>query len=127
MDLAAFTAELRHLSAGDLHQVSGTLDRRAESVAGEVEVWRATLTIERVLRQSHCGRTAAHAAAYAAADASHAVLGAAASEGIPLPDGEVTHVARAAAEVARGIVAGPGATGAVKALLADFSPVLTAA
>jgi hypothetical protein len=120
MELGEFTQALGSLSVDDLHRVTAALDARSASAAGEVDAWRATLGIDRALRRAHLVRVAARAAS----DASHAVQRAAAAWGLRLPDAEVTHVARAAAEVARGLVAGPDAAGEVRHLLCDWAPVL---
>jgi hypothetical protein len=56
----------------------------------------------------------------------HTVLKVAAVQGIALPDGEVTHVARAAAEIARGLVAGDELNGEVRMLLVGWSPLVAA-
>ena len=55
------------------------------------------------------------------------MLRAAETQGISLPDDEVTHVARAAAEVARGIVAGTEAEVEVKTLLTSWPALVGAA
>jgi hypothetical protein len=49
---------------------------------------------------------------------------AAATAGVALPDDDVTAVARAAAEVARGLVAGEAARQATATLLVCWRPVL---
>jgi hypothetical protein len=79
----------------------------------EVDWWRATIAIDKVLRHSGQRRHAAHAAG----DAAHAVQTAARRAGIALPDDDVTRVARAAADVARGLAAGPAARPVVRLLL----------
>jgi hypothetical protein len=122
MELPEFTEALGHLSADDLHRVASALDAHSESVAGEVDAWRVTLTIDRALRRAHRTRVAARAAS----EASHAVRRAATAQGIRLPNAEVTHVARAAAEVARGIVAGPEAAADVRFLLSDWAGLVVA-
>jgi hypothetical protein len=123
MELAEFTQALEHLTAADVHLLAGQLDGHAESAADEVEAWRVTLTIDRVLRRTHQTRVAARAAS----TVTHTVLTVAARQGISLPDAEVTHVARAAAEIARGLVAGDEVTSEVRALLVNWSPVVAAA
>jgi hypothetical protein len=123
MDVAGFNRALEHLSADDMHQVAATLGAHSDSAAEEVEAWRVTLTIDRVLRRTHQTRVAARAAS----TVTHTVLKVAAREGITLPDAEVTHLARAAAEVARGLVAGDEVTNEVQTLLVDWSPVVAAA
>ena len=49
---------------------------------------------------------------------------AAAADGITLPDPDVTHVARGAAELARGLVAGPDVEREMLQLLAHWVPLL---
>jgi hypothetical protein len=123
MELTDFTRALEHLTAADVQRISATLCAHADSAADEVEAWRVTLTIDRVLRRTHRTRIAARAAS----TVTHTVLTVAAQQGITLPDADVTHVARAAAEIARGLVAGDDATTQVQALLVDWSPVVAAA
>lgn len=123
MEVAEFNRALERLTADDLHRIAVSLDTHSESAADEVEAWRVTLTIDRVLRRTHQTRTAARAAS----TVTHTVLQVAAGQGITLPDAEVTHVARAAAEVARGLVAGDDVSYEVRALLVDWSPVVAAA
>jgi hypothetical protein len=123
MDVAGFNRALEQLTADDMHHVAATLGAHSDSAAEEVEAWRVTLTIDRVLRRTHQTRVAARAAS----TVTHTVLKVAAREGITLPDAEVTHLARAAAEVARGLVAGDEVTNEVQTLLVDWSPVVAAA
>jgi hypothetical protein len=120
VEIKSFTAALGRMSAADLQEVAGALHAHSVSAADEVDAWRVTLTIDRALRRAHRARVAARAAS----DASHAVLRAAEAQGIALPDAEVTQVARAAAELARGMVAGPEAADEVTVLLGSWSPVL---
>ncbi|MHB8464215.1 MAG: hypothetical protein ACYDH6_03500 [Acidimicrobiales bacterium] len=99
MDVGSFVASLRQLDARSIDAAAADLDRQASSAAGEVSWWRATVEIDRELRARHAGRLAARAAH----QATTAVLRAAAGAGIELPDARVTAVARAAADVARGL------------------------
>jgi hypothetical protein len=123
MDVAEFTQALERLTAEDVHRIAATLTtNHADSAADEVEAWRVTLTIDRVLRRTHRTRIAARAASAV----THTVLHIAAARGIRLPDEEVTHVARAAAEVARGLIAGDDARAEVRTLLVDWSPLVGA-
>jgi hypothetical protein len=122
MDLKDLAPALSRMNAADIHAVAAALDAHAASAAGEVDAWRITLTIDRALRRAHRTRAAAHAAS----DAGHAVLRAAEAEGIALPDAEVTHVARAAAELARGLVAGGDASDEVRVLLENWAPLVGA-
>jgi len=120
MDVAEFSRALEGLTADDVHRIAATLtSNHSDSAADEVEAWRVTLTIDRVLRRTHRTRLAARAAS----SITHTVLQIAAAQGIRLPDEEVTHVARAAAEVARGLIAGDDVRAEVGALLVDWSPL----
>ena len=123
MDVAEFSQALEGLTAEDVHRIAATLtNNHSDSAADEVEAWRVTLTIDRVLRRTHRTRLAARAAS----SITHTVLQIAAAQGIRLPDEEVTHVARAAAEVARGLIAGDDVRAEVGALLVDWSPLVGA-
>jgi hypothetical protein len=116
MEVAAFLDALHDLSAADLHRIAESLD--SETLTDEVDWWRATIAIDKVLRHSRCSRQAARAAN----DATRAVQDSAVRSGIPLPDAEVTRVARAAADVARGLAAGPPARPIVRLLLEHWEP-----
>jgi hypothetical protein len=123
MDVGEFSQALERLTAEDVHRIAATLtNNHSENAADEVEAWRVTLTIDRVLRRTHRTRLAARAAS----SITHTVLQIAAAQGIRLPDEEVTHVARAAAEVARGLVAGDDVRAEVETLLVDWSPLVAA-
>ncbi len=123
MDVGEFSRALENLTAEDVHRIAATLtSNHADSAADEVEAWRVTLTIDRVLRRTHRTRLAARAAS----SITHTVLQIAAAQGIRLPDEEVTHVARAAAEVARALVAGDDVRAEVGTLLVDWSPLVGA-
>jgi hypothetical protein len=123
MDVGEFSRALEGLTAEDVHRIAATLtSNHSDSAADEVEAWRVTLTIDRVLRRTNRTRLAAHAASAI----THTVLQIAAAQGIRLPDEEVTHVARAAAEVARGLVAGDDVRAEVGTLLVDWSPLVAA-
>ncbi len=123
MDVAEFSQALEGLTAEDVHRIAATLtNNHSDSAADEVEAWRVTLTIDRVLRRTHRTRLAARAAS----SITHTVLQIAAAQGIRLPDEDVTHVARAAAEVARGLIAGDDVRAEVGALLVDWSPLVGA-
>ena len=123
MDVGEFSRELERLTAEDVHRIAATLtNNHSDNAADEVAAWRVTLTIDRVLRRTHRTRLAARAAS----SITHTVLQIAAAQGIRLPEEEVTHVARAAAEVARGLVAGDDVRAEVETLLADWSPLVAA-
>lgn len=115
-----FIDGLHTMTGDDLLRVAASLD--SDAICDEVDWWRATIAIDKVLRHQHCTRRAARAAT----DAAHAVQAAAGRAGIPLPDAQVTRVARAAAEVARGLSAGAPARPVVGMLLeywGETSPV----
>jgi len=116
-----FVTALHAMSGADLRAVAASLD--AERLCDEVDWWRATIAIDKLLRRTHCTRRAARAAT----DAAHAVQDAAGRAGIPLPDGDVTRVARAAAEVARGLAAGSPARPVVGILLEHWDGIVTTA
>jgi hypothetical protein len=116
-EAARFTTALSSLTGAELHAVARSLE--SDTLTDEVDWWRATIAIDRVLRHVHHTRQAAHAAA----DAAHAVQDAARRSGIALPDDDVTRVARAAADVARGLVAGIPARPVVRLLLEHWTPV----
>jgi hypothetical protein len=115
-----FLTALQRLSGPDLEKVALALD--SDALCDEVDWWRATIAIDRVVRHARRTRLAAHAAT----DAHDAVEAAATRAGSPLPDAEVTKVARAAADVARGLAAGPAARPVVQLLLEYWTPVFTA-
>ena len=113
-----FAAALARLTPNDIREIARSLE--ADTAGDEVDAWRATIAIDRALRHSHRSRQAARAAW----DAAQAVQRAAVAQGIDLPDPDVTHVARAAAEVARGIVAGDDVAPEVSRLLLHWFPLV---
>jgi hypothetical protein len=115
--VGGFLLVLQRLDADDLHEVATRLE--SEALCDEVDWWRATIAIDKVVRHARRGRQAAHAASAAAA----AVQEVARRSGIALPDGDVTRVARAAADVARGLAAGPAARPVTEILLEHWEPV----
>ncbi len=117
MTLTEFHAALRRLSVDDIHRVARSL---ADDTAGdEVDAWRATIAIDRALRHSHRTRHAAQAAW----DAAQTVQRVAEERGVDLPDVDVTPVARAAAEIARGLTVGDDVVVEVNQLLQHWFPV----
>ena len=121
MDLTEFHAALKQLTADDIHDVARSL--ASDTAGDEVDAWHATFAIDRARRHSHRSRHAARAAW----DAAQIVQGAAEGNGMTLPDVDVTHVARAAAEIARGITAGDDCVLEVNQLLQHWFPVLARA
>jgi hypothetical protein len=118
MDLTEFHAALQQLTVDDIHHVARSL--AADTAGDEVDAWHATIAIDRALRHSHRSRQAARAAW----DAAQAVQRVAEAQGLQLPDVDVTHVARAAAEIARGMTAGDECELEVHRLLQHWFPIL---
>ncbi len=122
MELREFTVAIGRMTTAELHEVAAVLHAHSDSAGDEVDAWRVTISIDRALRRAHRTRIAARAAS----DVTHAVLRAAESQGIELPDADVTHVARSAAEIARGMVAGPDLAAEVRVLLGAWTPLVGA-
>jgi hypothetical protein len=122
VELGTFIEMLARLSGEDVRVVAKTINEHHTTVGDEVDAWEALMRIDDELRATGRSRIAA----VAAFDASQVVQTAARAGGIDLPDEAVTRVAREAALVARGIVAGEGAHTAVSHLLRDW-PMLFAA
>lgn len=122
MNLHQFTDRLATMTGTEICEIAHELRDLFGSAEGEVAWWRATVAIDRTLkreRRSRAGGRAAHGAAQAVVeaarlghiDASHR--------------DEVTLVARAAGDVARGLAAGgPGEVYAAD-LLRPWRPLLT--
>lgn len=118
MTSTEFGAALAHLTIDDVREIARSID--ADTAGDEVDAWRVTIAIDRALRHSHRSRQAAHAAR----EAAQAVQRVAADAGVALPDPDVTHVARAAAEVARGLVAGDDVAPEVSQLLVHWFTIV---
>jgi hypothetical protein len=110
-----FSALLRSLTTEDLEAIDRSLG--SDAVVDEVEWWRATIAIDRAIR--HARRT--HQAGRAAADAMALVEAVGRAGAMPEP--VVTRVARAAADIARGLAAGPSAQPIVGVLMQHWGPV----
>jgi hypothetical protein len=121
MDLYDFTQAMSRLAEDDIRRLAAGIEARFISPADEVAWWKANLAIDRVLKDSDRWRIAA----LAAVAASKAVVGAAEADGVTVPDAQVTCVARAAGQIARGLAAGHGATPAVDYLLETWRPLFT--
>jgi len=113
-----FAATLESLTPDDIRGIARSLED--DTTGDEVDAWRATIAIDRALRHAHRSRQAATAAW----DAAQTVQRVAAVQGIALPDRDVTHVARAAAEIARGLVAGDVVAVELSRLLQHWFPVV---
>lgn len=105
MELEVFIGLAAGLTPTELTATAEGLESASATAAGEVARWHAIVEIERCLRRHRVGRTAGLAAHRAA----EAVLGAARDGGLELADRNVIAVARAAGDVARGLVAGNAA------------------
>jgi hypothetical protein len=113
-----FELALGRLTIDDIRSIARSLE--ADTAGDEVDAWRATIAIDRALRHSHRSRQAAKGAW----DAAQVVQRAAVAQGVELPDPDVTHVARAAAEVARGLIAGDDVAAEVSRLLLHWFPLV---
>lgn len=103
--LQEFLGALSDLTVDAIRALALDIDGMGATPADEVELTRAFLHIEKLLRQHRRTREAA----MAGRRAGQAVIGAAERAGVELPDDAVTRVARWATTVARGIVAEHGA------------------
>jgi hypothetical protein len=121
MDLTEFHDALKQLTVDDIHHVARSL--ASDTAGDEVDAWHATIAIDRALRHSHKSRHAGRAAW----DAAQTVQHVGEANGMQLPDVDVTHVARAAAEVARGMTAGDECALEVSQLLQHWFRVLARA
>jgi hypothetical protein len=117
VQLDGFLAALAELSTDDLDRVARALD--AETVADEVDWWRATIAIDRAIR--HARRT--RQAARAATRATELVVRCGEAGGRGPIDPVVARVARAAADVARGLAAGPATAPIARLLLEPWAVV----
>ena len=114
MDVVDFGRALNGLTVDDIRSIAQDLVAASVSTADEVAVTRSVLVIEQTLRRTHrlsSATTAALAAATTVQDVAHRAR-------LSLPDRDVTRVARAAAQLARGLVVGdsPRVENAVRCL-----------
>lgn len=123
MDSSEFTHLLERLGPDDIASVAAGLRSELASAEGEVAWWRATVEVSGALRRVRRTREASLAAHRAAS----AVVVAARAAGIGEDQrDDVTQVARAAAEVARALVAGEAAAKSGGPLLNAWQPVVAA-
>ncbi|GIU86381.1 MAG: hypothetical protein KatS3mg009_0896 [Acidimicrobiia bacterium] len=120
MDLLRLEAALEALTVAEIRSVAQDLAAARTTPADEIEAMRATLEVEHALRRTR-RQTQAAAAAHSV---TLAVQAAARRERLPLPDDAVTRVARAAAQVARAIVAGEGCEADVRCLARGLQRVV---
>jgi hypothetical protein len=113
MDVVDFGRALNGLTVDDIRSIAQ--DLVSASTADEVAVTRSVLVIEQMLRRTHRLPNAATAAIVAATTVQDVAQRAC----VALPDRDVTRVARAAAQLARGLVVGasPRVENAVRCLV----------
>ena len=114
VDVVAFGRAVSDLTVDDIRKISFDLSSAVSSTADEIAMTRAVLVIEQTLRRTHRlhnAATAALAVVTAVQDVAHRAR-------VQLPDPDVTRVARAAAQLARGMVAldNPGIDEALRCL-----------
>jgi hypothetical protein len=102
VDLVSFARALTELTVDEIRSIAHDLTEANTSTADEIAATRSVLIIEQALRRTH----RLHNAAAAALASATAVQDVAHAERVKLPDADVTRVARAAAQLARGMVAG---------------------
>ena len=120
VDLLRLEATLEALTVAEIRAVADDLAATRVTAADEIEAMRAVLEVEHALT-----RTRRHAqAAVAARSVTLAVQSAARRERIALPDDAVTRVARAAAQVARALVAGQECAADVRCLSRGLERVI---
>jgi hypothetical protein len=114
VDVEVFGQALTKLTLDEIRSIAFDLHEARSSIADEVANTRAMLIIEQTLRYTH----RLHDAAIAALAAAMKVQDVALHAGIGMPDDAVTCVARAAAQIARGMVVGdhPGVDDALHTL-----------
>jgi hypothetical protein len=114
VDLVSFARALTELTVDEIRSIAHDLTEANTSTADEIAATRSVLIIEQTLRRTH----RLHNAAAAALASATAVQDVAHAGRVKLPDADVTRVARAAAQLARGMVAGesPGIEEALRVL-----------
>jgi hypothetical protein len=100
VDLVVFGQALTELTLVDIRAIAFDLHEVCVSTADEIANTRSMLMIEQTLRRNH----RLHDAALAALNAATRVQEVALLADVDLPDDDVTRVARAAAQLARGMV-----------------------
>jgi hypothetical protein len=116
VELPSFVASLGALDLAEIRAIAADLDQLVATVADEIDTTRAIIAVEQAVRAARCSQ----AAAVAGQQASRTVLRAAELDGARASDPDVVRVARAAGQIARGIVAGPSARLPVRHLALGF-------
>src|SRR4051812_6846459 len=104
MDAITFVERLHRLTGAEIAALADVLRHEHDTVDGEVSWWRATIAVGAGLKRHHRSREAglaAHHASAAVVEAAHTMP----SDGNRISRDDVTLVARAAADVARVLVA----------------------
>ncbi len=102
MEHSEFIGRLTRLSAGEIAALAARVCARHDNVDDDVAWWNATVAVDRSLRQ----HGASSRSALVAGAAEHAVVEAARRAKLDPSAPEVVAVARAAADLARALVAG---------------------
>jgi len=127
VEASELIVRLYHLTAPELAALADALRHGHDTADGEVAWWRTTISVTAALRHQHRSREAGLFAHRASA----AVVEAATRAGVAdVARDDVTLVARAAAEVARALVAADGTDASRLTLgpvLAPWQPVLAVA
>jgi hypothetical protein len=123
VDVVVFGDALTGLTLVDIRAIALDLHDACVSTADEIANTRSMLMIEQTLRRTH----RLHDAAIAALSAATKVQEVAKRAEIDLPDDDVTRVARAAAQLSRGMVVGdhPGIDQALNVLAKGWQRVFT--
>jgi hypothetical protein len=100
VDVDVFARALGGLTLDDVRSIADDLRSVCTSTADEIAQTRAMLMIEQSLRRAH----RLHDAARVALECAATVQSVAHDAGVELPDDDVTCVARAAAQLARGML-----------------------
>lgn len=122
VDSSDFTESLLTLRLIEIRAIASDLESLVESPADEISLTRAVLAIESAVREQACGTFAA----VAAQQASDTVVRAAERSGVEMPDMDVARVARAAAQIARGLVVGESVRAHTELLAVGFRGVTPA-
>jgi hypothetical protein len=123
VELDEFALALEALTVDDIRAIAADLAALVSSPADEAAATKAVLVIEQSLHRLRRSAKAGHAAHACA----RAVIGVAERAGVALPDGDVTRVARSAATLSRGLVAGMAGAQSVQFLAGGWHRITGAA
>jgi len=125
MDVATFLDGLRRLSEEEIRRCATALDVEQMTVSDEVVQWRAELGLDRVLR-TQCSRAESQRANAIAHRAAKTVVETARLFGLESPDPNITRVARAASQIARGLALNGRAGPFVQVMLLRWERAMSA-